>query len=181
MPDPSLLTPNGLAYLAALPAFLREDQDAIAVAHACGREQDLLEERIAQTAANLLPGTADALTLPIWEALFGLSAGTQSDADREAALQARARVTAGGGQDWIAAVTNLIGPGWSFERHVPEAGGVGAGVETIIVSVSYSPSSDEYHRLELFLEFITDANTQVVLRSSTGFTLDFSQLDAQTL
>lgn len=183
MPDPSLMTTAAWEYVDDLPAFFREDPLVQAVAYAVTQEFARVQSFLDRVQANMLPSTADALTFPVWEALFEMQHGTESDAERCAALAARwtTQVDPGSGSAWVLAVTQLLGSGWAYLEHVPGATPPTPGFLTVIVRVPFASGSDEFRRAQDFLNDFSPANITFVMQAQPGFALDLSQLDAQPL
>ncbi|MCA1571254.1 MAG: YmfQ family protein [Chloroflexi bacterium] len=122
MPSSALITPLGRALLDDLPPILRGDPDIQGVMHAAARELEAAEAKIEQMRAELSPLTATATGLRIWEAQLGLPINTAAtDTERRTTVLAHLAKMAGdpSGTDWVANVTKLIGPGWTYEEYLP--------------------------------------------------------------
>lgn len=184
MPDPALLSDRGQRMRAMLPPFLQDDPDYLGVIHAQARELDLIESLLDSIQSNLIPWLADDLLLPAWEATLRLTidpAGQTTDQRRNTIISfLRKMVTDPTGQQWVAVVTLLIGPGWTYEEHVegdlssPPAG-------TIRVNLPFPSDTRPYDLATRLVEDNTPANTVIEFTSLPGFQLDESRLDVGTL
>lgn len=182
MPDPSVLTPRGLAMLAMLPPQVRESPDYQGVIHAQAREVELLESKIEAVRAQLNPLTADELLLKAWEALLGLTVEPVglTVAQRRTTIVAflQRLKTSPFGSDWEENVTRLVGPGWTYAEH-DGSDPSSPPPYTIRVQLPFAPTSRLYLLLERLLRDITPANLDIELQYVGGFILDESQLDQE--
>lgn len=180
MPSSTLLTARTYAYLETVPVEMREDPDIIAVAYCYAQEYERQMQFLDRVQANTIASTADSLTFKIWEALFGLNAGASTDAQRSLMLKTFLRAQDGTGAGWISLLTQLIGADWTYAEHVPGVASTPA-QETIVVTVTFSASSENFRLVQTFLAMITPVNIQFILQNAAGFVLDLSQLDTQPL
>lgn len=162
---------------------LQDSPDHLAVLHALARESERMEAAIELVRAQAFPQTADVL-LGVWEAQLGTTVEPEGQAlaqrrETAIALLRRMRGTPAG-RDWESNVTALVGPGWSYEEHVPgDAGSPPA--NTIRVRFPFAPASGSYARAEALLRAITPAHLDIVTQFEGGFVLDQSQLDQEGL
>lgn len=180
MPDPSVFTPLTLQMLGSLPPQLRDSVDYQAVQHALARELALLQSRIETVRAQFNPRTADGTLLKGWEALLRLTVEPvgQTVAQRRAtviAMLQRLR-TSPAGSDWEAAVTRLLGAGWTYQEHV-EGDATTPPAYTIRVKLPYPPSGNLYPLTLRLLRDITPAHLDIQLQYTGGMVWDESQWD----
>lgn len=108
--------------LSEVPPYERGAYEVQAVLRAVANELGRIEAVRQALIENFFPGTANAL-LPFFERLLGLAAdppGVTLDARQALATAAMARLGGqGSGLEWEAAVTGLVGAGWSYQEHDP--------------------------------------------------------------
>jgi hypothetical protein len=179
MPDPALLTPLGIRMRDSLPPVLRDDPDYLGVIHACAKEIEVAQERIALLRLQLNPRTA-TLLLGAWEGALKLpiAPSGQSEDQRRVAIAVallRLRVEFGG-TDWEDAITRLIGAGWTYEEHDPDVI-ASPPANTIRITLPFAALSFMYAFSQSFIRAATPANTEILFAASDGFILDASPLD----
>jgi hypothetical protein len=180
MPDPSVLSPLGLAMVAQLPPQLRGSYDYLAVINALSKELELLEAAIEVVRAQSNPATADVL-LDAWEWQLKLPVGGTAGAtvaQRRADVLTRLRkvLSSGEGREWESTITSIVGPGWSYLEHDPaDSGSPTDGVIQIIVP--FASGSSKFIEAQDQIRDITDAHLEIQFESSSQFELDVSELD----
>jgi hypothetical protein len=104
-----------------LPQYERAAIEIQAVLHAVANELQRLEAARQALILNFLPATADAL-LPMFEQLLALPINPPLRlASRQQLVLATMRRLKGQGRglDWEDTITQLVGPGWSYQEHDP--------------------------------------------------------------
>lgn len=181
MSDLRPLTPLGVRMRDSLPVVLRGSHDYLAVIHAYAKELELLEGAIEAVRAQLNPLTADVL-LSAWEAELALpvGGGGGTSAARIAAIVARLRKITGQseGREWVAAITEIVGGGWTYAEHNP-ADGTSPAEGVIRVTIPFASGTSRFIEAATQIRELTPAHLVLDLQSSTAFTLDLSQLDVQ--
>lgn len=181
--DPALLTPLGKQFLSEMPLWLRDDPNTIAIQHALAKEHERLQAKIELTRDQFFPQRATVL-LAAWEAMVKASADptVTTDEQRQDRLMAMLprMIEEASGLSWEEAITNLIGPVWSYQEHV-EGDPSTPPAYTVRIVVPFAPASDLYMLTESFIRVITPANTDIQLQFEGGFLLDESQLDQEGL
>lgn len=174
-----VLTELGEQMRSWLPVVFRDSPDHLAVINALSREMERAEDAIEQVRRQFVPQTADVL-LGVHEAKLGLTiepVGVSLEERREVVLATETASTAMG-SEWVTKVTQLVGPGWSYEEHIP--GDVTSPPEnTIRIVVPFAPGAGAFGRAKRLIEAFTPAHLDVIVTSATGFTLDESQLDQE--
>lgn len=183
MLDPRPLTPLGIAFRDSAPVMVRDDPHYLAIWHASARECERLLEHIELVRDQLFPERATVM-LGLWEALVGLTVDPEAvDIDerrtRLTTMLRRVRGTPEGGE-WVANVTDLIGPGWSYREHDPDAVG-GPPEYTLEIAVPFPPEGNLYNVLEELLRDITPAHLDVSVSFLGGLILDIGGLDVDKL
>lgn len=183
MPDPSLLSPTGVAMLESLPPILRNSYDYLAVVHACAREIDLLEAALETVRAQFNPGSADVL-LGEWEKIVrlpvgGVVGGTDVPT-RRASVIARLRKLLGQseGLQWVATINEIIGTGWSYQEHDP-ADGTSPAEGILKITIPYATTSPQWTQAITQIREVTAAHLEIDFESSDVFQLDLSEMDVQ--
>lgn len=122
-----VLTDRAKRMLEDLPPFLHNSTDIQAAILVCANEHDRLEAAIALVRRNLFPHLADADFIGFYERVLGLSVNPPDKtlSQRQASVLAfyRRLKAATSGLEWKAALTELIGTGWTYREHDPDDGG----------------------------------------------------------
>lgn len=172
-----VLSDRALGQLEMLPLTLRRTPFYQAVAAAQAEQLDNLDAAVDLMERNLVPASADEW-LDAWARVFGVQVDPgASTSQRRAVVLAFAQlmVASGSGLDWKAAVTQLMGTGWSYKTHVVgSADPNNPPLHTINVYVAFDPTATPAQVLEILLDAITPANTTVNVSYSEGFMLDVS-------
>jgi hypothetical protein len=179
MPDPSVLSPLGQAMREQIPPALRNSYDYLAVINALSKELDLLEAAIEQVRAQFDPSTADVL-LGAWEWQLNLpvgGGGSDITARRVRVLtRLRKVLSGGGGREWEATISDIVGPGWTYLEHDPnDPSSPADGI--VQITVPFPSGTSKFIEARNQIRDITDAHLQVVFLSSQAFELDISELD----
>lgn len=179
MSDLRPLTPLGVRMRDSLPVVLRGSHDYLAVIHAYAKELALLEAAIEAVRAQLNPLTANVL-LSAWEAELALpvGGGGAPDSTRIAAITARLHKVTGQseGREWIAAITEIVGAGWTYEEHNPADGG--SPPEGVIrVTVPFASGTPFFIESENQVRELTPAHLELDFIAGGAFALDSSDMD----
>lgn len=173
------LTALGIQMRDALPPVLRDSNDYLAIIHALSRELERLEDSIEVVRAQLNPSTADVL-LNAWEWMVKLPVGGAGETidQRRAKVIGRLRklLTQAEGQQWVAAITDLIGGGWTYEEHIP-GDGSSPPADTLRITLPFAPDTDAYDGAVTQIRELTPAHLDIAWESAGGFILDESELD----
>lgn len=174
--------PRAQQMLEEIPPFLHADPDVRAVIYCYAREAERKEATLDGLIAEFFPRTATSLGLPLWEALLRITQAPSgaTDATRRNTVEAYLQKLSGGaeGSDWVANVTKLVGPGWTYEEHDP-ANPSSPPNYTVRVYLPYAPSSGLYSQLEQLLRDITPWHLDLELFYTGGFLWDVSQFDQE--
>lgn len=180
-----VMTELGLRWRDGLPSVLRDSPEHLSVLHVIAKEAERAEEKGEQVRAQFFIGRADLL-LGLWEAQFRTTVAPvgESLATRRTTVKALMKHLAGTpeGREWVATVTALIGPSWSYEEYdpsIPWPAGPPAG--TLRVTLPFPPASDRYRQIERLLRTITPAHIDIIVQYEAGFVLDESRLDEEGL
>lgn len=180
---PLALTERGEEMLRDLPPFFYEDPDWRAVIHCYAMESERLEGHVEEVRAQFFPQQATVL-LRAWEATFDLTVAplglTEEQRREQIALALIRMVASEGGEDWEAFVERLTGAGYTYEEFDPQVPSNTVPAHTIRVTLPFPPSSDTYQRIQRALLAGTPANTDIIVQSGGGFTLDQDSLDSET-
>jgi hypothetical protein len=183
VPDAALITARGWQLLNTLPPALRDSDDYRAVMHAHARESERLEAAIELVRDQFFPARTTVL-LGAYERTLGLPvapAGATEEDRRRAILATLAGAAAGGeGRAWVAAVTALIGPGWTYEEHIP-GDGTSPPNYTLRIALPFLSSSDRWGQAIRLIRAITAAAWDIQFSSLTGFAADSSASDGDLL
>lgn len=183
MPAEAALTDRGRMWRDRLPTKLQRSPDHVAVIHSVTKEIERAEEAIEQVRRQLFPHSADLL-LGVYEWMLGITVEPEgvSVEDRQQLVLAQLRKLRSSpeGRDWVANVTALVGPGWSYEEHI--AGDPGSPPEnTILIHLPFPPASTYYAAAERLIRVITPAHLDLTVTFVDGFKLDESQLDQEAV
>jgi hypothetical protein len=173
------LSDLGWSMLNSIPTAYRGAPEFQAVFHAASREIELAEARLGVLREQLIPQRATEFGLPWWEGELRIPAiEGQSLAARRASLTARLRRSLDEGRDWVGAVADLVGAGWSYQEYAagdPD----GPPPDTIWIKLPYRPGAPQFVAASLAIREITAATIDLVISSNDGFILDESQLDQE--
>lgn len=178
-----VITERGRELLADLPPMYRDDPDIQAVITCYARESERVDDSIIELRNQLFPHLADTL-LKAWEALVGTTlepAGQTVEERRQLVLALLRRLRASAeGREWEDDVTALVGPGWSYEEHIP--GDVTSPpADTLRIVLPFPPTSGSFAQIEAELRDITPAHVDLIVTSAGGFYLDSSQMDQEQM
>lgn len=179
-PRMALLNALGVTYRAALPVVFRDSPDHLAVLNAVTKEAARLEAAIETVRLQFFPQMADIL-LKVWEAQLGttVAPGIPVTDRRNIVLTLLRRLSSTpSGLDWVANVTGLIGPGWTYKEHDP-ADGTSPPNNTIRITLPFPPSNTIYAQTETLIRAITPAHLDLQLFSASGMQWDRSQWDQE--
>lgn len=182
-PGKRVLTALGYEMLDSLPPVLRESPDYQAIIHAIAKETERMNAAVELVRAQFNPATATVL-LGAWERITRQTVAPvgKSEAERQAAITARLRelVSVGYGSAWETQITALIGPGWDYEEHVP--GDESSPPEgTLRIKLPFPPDGSRYLEARDKIREVTHAHLELEFTSESGFLLDESLLDLETL
>lgn len=177
--------PLAVEHLNDLPPFLRDDPDIRAIVYCHAKEAERQEQRLDELLAELFPQSATEVGLPWWETLMRITVepeGLTVEERRETVIAYLRKLRGeAGGEEWIANVTSLIGPTWSYVEHDPDDPTSSPPPYTVRVSVPFEPGVGEFAATERLIREITPAHLDIELVYSGGFLLDIGELDEQTL
>ena len=174
MATPTLPTERALDLLEMLAVDLRRSPSGQRLLQALANELDRIEGFMyAFLEASFPQNATDELnTLSIWEVQLGLPVapeGLSEDQRRQSLLAKLAARHADEGQDWVAAATAIIGPGWSYQENYPAA-------DQLTVLIPYPPGSPEAGRVETQLRAITPAHLDLIVTFGGGFLVGLSEV-----
>lgn len=187
MPALSLMTPLGLSWLEGLPPAVASDPDIRAVLHCYAKETELIDAKMDWIIDQFFPTRAAATGIGMWEAHFNLQIAppSQTLAQRRSLVLSyyRSILNAGSGADWEAAVTQLVGPSWSYDEHDPDDATLTATVPdySLRVLLPFPAGTPDYERARALVAALLPANQHLILGASAGFFLDQGLLDADVL
>jgi len=172
------LTDYQLEMLESIPPWMHSDPDIQAAFTAMTNELELIQASVQDVMDTYFPQFSERF-LYLWEASLGLTVNPTglSTAERQARVLAYAwqRHDRVPGQTWVANVTALIGPAWTWKRY-PDGG---TPLHTITITFTGDPDSGD--ELLAALRQITPANTVLVLDYGTGFVIQQSHIQSQPL
>lgn len=178
-----VLTDRGRELLADLPPVYRDDPDIQAVITCYGRESERIDDTMVELRNQFFPQLADKL-LKAWEALTGTTlepAALTVEERRQIVLALLRRLRASSaGSEWELNVTVLVGPGWTYEEHVP-GDPTSPPENTILIVLPFPPTSDRYAQTEALLRDITPAAWDLIVTFAGGFIQDESRLDQEEM
>lgn len=179
----AVLTPLGRALIGSLPPILRNSLSYKAVCHVLAKEAELLESRFEEVRLQFWPKSADTL-LHAWEVLLRLPPDPVglTTAQRRTLIEANLAKLSGdpAGSSWVANVTDVIGPGWTYREHVP-GDGTSPPPYTIRILLPFGPTTMGAYIAETYIRDITPAHLDLEISYSAGFVLDRSQLDQEVM
>lgn len=177
------LSPLASDMLDGLPPVLRESRDYRAVIQSYAKECERLGEALESVRQQFFPGQADVL-LGVWERITRQAVNPPGRplVERQAAVTARLRkmLDVGEGREWAQLVTGVIGPGWSYEEHIP-GDPTSPPANVLRVTLPFGASDARYGQAVALFEEITPAHLVLNFTSSTAFRFDISQLDIDRL
>lgn len=181
MPDPALLTAQGLAMLNDIPSWFRGDPDVQGFTHAMARELNTFETNLELIRSSFVPTRASVL-LEVWEFTLGLEVNPAllTLAEREDRVVTFLRSLGGdpSGLAWEGKVTAILGSTYVYAEHDPADGGSPA-ANVIRFTITGSPTSAGLDIIQRYLRQITPANLEIDIAFTGAFILDVSQLDVQ--
>jgi hypothetical protein len=180
---PAELAPLAQSMMLDMPPVFERDPDMRAVQHCHALEVERMESTLQALRLELNPLTAGDLGLSWFEVTLRLPVRPAEPLEerRSTVLSVLQRQNIGPGEnDWIIAVTRIVGPGWTYEEHDPDDAG-SPPAYTVRITLPFAPSSDLYARMEQRIRDVTPAHVDIVLSGGAGFILDQSQLDQEPL
>lgn len=174
------LDAEALRILRKMPGWAQNAPEHQAVAVVTAKESVRFRAQLAELREGMIPITANALTLPLWETLYGLPV----DPEGQTVEQRRARLLSAilaappdpSGLTWEARITALLGPGWSYveEEEPPEEDR-----QRLRVKVAQEPGSIGFEFARRIIERERPAAWEIIVESEEGFVLDKSKLDLE--
>lgn len=173
------LSPEATRLLRQYPGWAQNAPEHQAIAVATAGESERLRQHAREVREGLIPLTANALTLPLWETQLALPVNPEG----QTVEQRRARVLSAllaappdpSGLTWAARITGLIGPGWSYV----EEEGAGEKQQRIRVKLSQPPGTIAFEFAKRVIERERPAAWEIIVESEEGFILDKSKLDLE--
>lgn len=179
-------SPLAVEHLNDLPPFLHADPDIRAVIYCHAKEAERQEATLRALQRELNPLTATEVGLPWWETLLRLTVDppgwtVQQRRDTVIAYLRKSR-SSPHGQDWVANITDLVGPSWTYSEHDPDDPANSPAEYTVRVTLPWEPAAGEFIRTEALIRAKTPAHLDVELTYDTGgFPLDIGGLDVDAL
>lgn len=177
MPAWAAITPLGEEMLRETPGWIHEDPDFIAVIHCHAKETERQLEMAAAIRDDCIPTRASSRGLEWWEMYFEMPVNPvgQSVEQRRTSILSRLKrePPLSSGLSWEAALTAMIGEGWTYEEHPAEF--------KITLTIPFPPGSETFERVKEQVPKMPSwpCHLELELLSSEGFVLDLSQLDAE--
>lgn len=175
-----ILTDYGRVLMSWLPPALQESEDYMAVIHPLAMELERLEGRIELVRDQLFPQTATVL-LPAWERLVRTAiepVGSTVEERRMVVMALLSRSSGRLGEEWEERVTSVVGPGWSYEEHIP--GDVTSPPEgTVLLTLPFEAGSPRLATAGRAIRAFTPAHLELSVVSAEGFRWDVSHWDEE--
>lgn len=151
------LRPLTLEWLAMLPPVLQEDPWIKAILNAEALEMERLIGMAEEVGTGLVPTLANEVTLPLWEALFGLPVNPPDTSEeiRVSLVLSRMIRGDGSGAQWEAAMARASGDSYSYTEH--DSGDPAAPFYTLAISAAL-PAGMTAQALREYVRGITPAN-----------------------
>lgn len=174
-PRADLLHPLAQEWLEEMPWQLRGDPDIQAVVHCYMREEERKRETLDTIRAQFTPQSATELGLPWWERLLKMTiapAGYTVEQRRDAAVAALQRLRSRPrGLDQEAAISRLVGPGWTYQEHDP-ADVLSPAPGHVRFTLPVAPDAELYARFRTLIRGVIEAHVAVETLFEGGFVLD---------
>jgi hypothetical protein len=168
------LTPAATERLQELPGWAQSAPEHQALCQVFAKEGDRQRALAAEIRDGMIPISANALTLPLWETLLKLTVnpvGLSVPERRTLVLTRLLQVPPDpSGKTWEAQVTAFLGPGWTYDEEEPQI---------IRVKVPFSEGSSEFLQAKRILELKRPAAWFLIVEAGEFFILDQSKLDEQ--
>jgi hypothetical protein len=179
-----VLTPTALRMLDMQPPVLRGQPVFQASAAAQAEQLDLLNAAIDQLAALVIPKSAGDYVY-LWEAMTGVTVdpvAPQSERLNVVLAFLAQMLSEGGGRDWVAVASKLIGTGWTYYTHQPGAvTTTNPAVHHVTILFNTVPPGLSLNLAQKLFNAITPANTVVDITNPSGMLLDVGLLDVNEL
>ena len=174
-----MLTATAQRMLETLPDYFQGNLIVERVLQARANEIDRIDARIDLLKTGLVPGTAtdELRLLSAWEYVLGLPVAPPDATvgQRQAVIRASLRrLNATSAADVLDLLTAAIGSDFTIQRNTP-----GQLEDTIIIP--YAPGSYLAAQVEAIARAAWSAHRRVFIHYSTGFILEVSRLDEDTL
>lgn len=174
-----VLSDEAQRLLRKYPGWAQNAPEHQAVSVAVANESDRIRSKMREVREGMIPITANALTLPLWETMLKLPVNPEG----QTVEQRRARVLSAilaapadaSGLTWEARITALLGASWSYE----EEEGAGEAQQRIKVLIAAPPASTTFEFAKRIIERERPAAWTLLIESTTGFVLDKSKLDLE--
>lgn len=171
-----------MGLLRRYPGWAQNAPEHQAICMAVAGESERLVGKIREVRDGLIPVTANALTLPIWETMLKLPVEPEGQTVEQRRTRLLAALLAAppdpSGTTWEERITALLGPAWSYveEEEPPEENR-----QRLRVTVAYPPGSVNFEFAKRVIERERPAAWEIVVGSEEGFILDASKLDLEPL
>jgi hypothetical protein len=174
-----VLSSEAQRLLRKYPGWAQNAPEHQAICVAVAGESERMRSKMREVRDGMIPITANALTLPLWETLYKLPVNPEG----MTVEQRRARVLSAvlvappdaSGLGWEARITALLGASWSYE----EEEGAGEKQQRIKVLIAAPPGSVTFEFAKRIIERERPAAWQILVESTAGFVLDKSKLDLE--
>lgn len=175
---PRVLTDEARAILDTIPGWMQNAPEYKALALVAANESARMRAKVAEVRDGLIPMRTNALLLPLWEYLLGLTIepeGMTVEARRTRVIgRLRQAPPDPSGKTWEARITDFIGPGWTYE----EVEGPGEEErQRIIVYVPFALGTPNFEFAKRIVERERPAAWEITVIPLAIFTLDVSKLD----
>lgn len=179
---PRVLTERAMEFLDMIPPHVTGDPNIQAAVQAMSNECDRIDAAVSDVIAGYFPHLA-VKYLYLWEASLDLGTPVgltviQRQVRVLAFLQEHRNTVPASA--WVANVTALIGPTWTWTRHTPGSGSPPP-ANTIQLSVPFGSGAAAASDLRKLIEIMTPANTAILIDYGTGFLVEDSQIEEQPL
>lgn len=177
------LTDTARARLDDIPPWATQDYDIAGAIQAMSNEVDRIDAVMDEIVNTFFPQLATDY-LYLWEASLGIAMYPEglTTAQRQQRVLAfyLQRYNKVPGSSWVQSLNVLLGPGWSWTRHIPHAVG-GVGTHTILITLPFAVDSAQANDLVALIELITPANTFIDVAYGVGFIIQQSLIQSQPI
>lgn len=174
-----VLSPEATRLLRKYPGWAQNAPEHQAICVAVAGESERMRSKIREVREGLIPFTANALTMPLWETLLKLPVNPEGMTVEQRRTRVLAALLAAppdpSGLTWEERITALLGAGWSYV----EEEGAGELQQRLRVKVAAAPGSVAFEFAKRVIERERPAAWEIIVESEEGFVLDKSKLDLE--
>lgn len=187
VPESSSRPLNALGWqmLADLPPLIQDDPLTQAVIHAYSQESQRILDKLEALIPEWFPQLSTELGLPLWEARTGLTVNPEgaSVEERRALVLAAFRrlLMSPSVVDYVGVLEQIVGPGFVYRESNPWDPAASPPPYTVFLVLPYPAGSPIFLSAERLVRAFTPAWLDVIVGSLSGFKLDNSLLDEDTL